>query len=269
MSLDWQATLWSCGFGALALGIALCAAVTMRGARPDVAGARRRERAMPRQSAPASDVDGAGVRSVLAAARRHHAHHRGYRVRAAAVGGAADAVSAHLHPCLRAPAAVAPCDHGACAAAAADPTGDHRGTWVADHVAAAADAGVASRLLLRRRDGLSRRVGKTKAAHRAAHGVLLLPLPRWRSGGRVQRAAGAADLLRCLGISAGTDRRVPGEAHDAGRCTARPDVGCRAAVRPAGPCAADQCHPSRRQPAAACCCCSWRHSATCCQRSRC
>ena len=29
MSLDWQATLWSWGFGALALGIALCAAVTL------------------------------------------------------------------------------------------------------------------------------------------------------------------------------------------------------------------------------------------------
>lgn len=36
MSLDWQATLWSWGFGALALGIALCAAVTLYGARPDV-----------------------------------------------------------------------------------------------------------------------------------------------------------------------------------------------------------------------------------------
>ena len=47
MSLDWQATLWSCGFGALALGITLCAAVTVRRARPDVAVAPRERRSPP------------------------------------------------------------------------------------------------------------------------------------------------------------------------------------------------------------------------------
>ncbi len=77
-------------------------------ASPQTARHRRRAAASEhsRQPAPTSGMDGAGVRAVLAAARRHHAHHGGYRVRTAAVGSAADAVSAHLHhPRLRAAAA--------------------------------------------------------------------------------------------------------------------------------------------------------------------
>ena len=123
-------------------------------------------------------------------ARGDHAHHHRSCRGAAALGGAARALSPDLRDRLRAPAMAAPRLDAQGAAVRPHPAGP------AVHLDSAVLGGTAAppALPVRQRAGLPRRAGAAAAARRASDRVLFLAGARRRARRRVHRAARAAPV---------------------------------------------------------------------------